>query len=37
MNREGMDIYSKEAYFNWLTSEVDATKTDASETDASEL
>lgn len=31
-----MDIYSKEAYFNWLTSEVDATKTDASETDASE-
>lgn len=21
MNREGMDMYSKEAYFNWLTSE----------------
>ena len=27
MNREGMDMYSKEAYFNWITSEADASKT----------
>lgn len=31
MNREGMDMYSKETYFNWLTSEADASKTKASE------